>query len=455
MESTARDAGTARLWVVVPAAIAAFFYTSILEYSLPLFFGALSEAAEAKGGSYPADIWSKLVLYQVVPWIVGPAISGVLARRYGERLVWAGALFGKALVPFMLAVNPAPWVIYLLALWQGFTGALMWIAGISLVQMVVPEKKGLSNGSMMASLGIGSFLGPICGRALLHRTELWSLVDAGQWSVVWAKLWTFQPMTKPHVSDFALIFWILTFTVLLSGVAILVAGQRPGKFDKQESHNWQQTMTDLKSLMGNSRFWALVISLCLLGGPVFQASNQFLPYRAEALGLKDGSQDLGWIWLQLLKTLMWIPGGAAVGLLAGRKAPGIAAVIMLGAFSLSAAAIGGCSAGWALFVYVAIFEFTRQFMRWSHAGYMSEHLSDHLRATGIGVAISLSGLGSTLWGWAADAFWTDKNDLVFTIEQSPMPFYSAAALGILGAVGLLIFDRFVPIRRSSNNDAAS
>jgi len=29
------------------------------------------------GGSYPADIWSKLVLIQVLPWIVGPVVSGV------------------------------------------------------------------------------------------------------------------------------------------------------------------------------------------------------------------------------------------------------------------------------------------------------------------------------------------------------------------------------------------
>ena len=321
MRPANRAAGTARLLVVVPVAITAFFYASILEYSLPLFFGALNEAAAMTGGSYPANIWSKLVLIQVLPWIVGPMVSGVLARRYGERLVWSFALFGKALVPLMLVLNPAPWVIYVLAFWQGFTGALMWIAGISLVQMVVPEKKGLSNGSMMASLGVGSVVGPICGRALLHRVELGSLVSAGQWSDVWARLLTFQPMTRPNVADFDLIFWILTISVFLSGVAILVAGQRPGKFDKQESYSWQQTMIDLKSLMRNSRFWALVICLCLLGGPVFQASNQFLPYRAEALGLKDGSQDLGWIWLQLLKTLMWIPGGVAVGLLAGRRAP--------------------------------------------------------------------------------------------------------------------------------------
>ena len=151
---------------------------------------------------------------------------------------------------------------------------------------------------------------------------------------------------------------------------------------------------------------------------------------------------MGWIWLSLLKTVMWIPGGAAVGLLAGRRASGFAAVLMLGAFALAAGAIGWCSIGWTLFVFVAIFEFTRQFMRWSHSGYMSEHLPDNLRATGMGVAISLSGLGSTLWGWAADMLYTSN-----PVEQSPMPFYSAAVLGIVGCIGLFIFNRIHPIRQ--------
>ena len=59
------QAGTARLAVAVPVAVISFFYASILEYSLPLYFGALSDAAEAVGGSYPADIWSKLVKYKI------------------------------------------------------------------------------------------------------------------------------------------------------------------------------------------------------------------------------------------------------------------------------------------------------------------------------------------------------------------------------------------------------
>lgn len=440
---TNRDAGTARLPVVVPVAMISFFYASILEYALPLYFGALSARAELVGDTYPADIWSKLVKYQVTPWIVGPLLAGLLARRYGERLIWSGALLGKVLVPLLLIVSPDPLMIKILALWQGFTGALMWIAGISLVQMVVPEKKGISNALMMASLGIGSFFGPIVGRALLYRDELAPIVNRGEWNEHWLKLFSFEPLTTtPKVDDFQIIFWLLTASTLVCGLLIGLCGQRPGRFERHDANDWKRTLADLGYLVRSSKFWALVLALCLLGGPVFQASNQFLPYRAEDLGLKSGAADQGWVWLQLLKTLMWIPGGLAVGLLAGRRAPGIAAVLMLAAFSLASLGIGWSQMAWQLFCLVAIFEFVRQFMRWSHAGYMSEHMPSHLRATVIGCAMTVSGVGSTVFAWVADYLW-NPNSATFL---SSHPFLAAAVLGIAGSLGLVIFDRCWPIR---------
>jgi len=438
------QAGTARLAIVVPTAAISFFYASVLEYSLPLYFGALSKQAEAAGGTYPADIWSTLVKYQVTPWIVGPLMAGLLSRRYGERLIWSGALLGKMVVPVLLAVAPQPTVIKLLAFWQGFTGALMWIAGISLVQMVAPHKKGLSNGLMMASLGVGSLLGPVGGRVLLYRGELADVLDDGNWTSFWGKLFSFEPTTTvPVVADFQVIFWLLTASTLVCGLLIGFWGQRPGPLDQEAAHAWKQTSKDIRRLMRSTRFWALVVAMCLLGGAVFKASNQFLPYRAEELGLKSGAADQGWVWLQLLKTLMWIPGGMAVGLLAGRRAPGIAAVLMLGAFSLAALGIGASQAAWQIFCCVALFEFVRQFMRWSHAGYLSEHMPRELRATAIGCAITFSGIGSTIYAWLAGQLWSPA-DPGF---QSSDPFVAATVLGLVGSVGLLLFDRVVPIRQ--------
>ncbi len=107
--------------------------------------------------------------------------------------------------------------------------------------------------------------------------------------------------------------------------------------------------------------------------------------------------------MTLLKRLMWLPGGAAVGFLAGRRAPGIAAVLMFGTFSVMALGIGFSQVAWQLFASVAVFEFVRQFMRWSDAGYLSEHMPSELRSTAIGCSITFSGLGSTIFGWLAAA----------------------------------------------------
>ena len=432
--------GAARLPIVVPVAMISFFYAAVIEYALPLYFGAMSADAAARGGSYPADIWSQLVKYQVTPWIIGPIVAGLLARRYGERRVWSAALLGKTIVPLILAMQPAPSVIPFLALWQGFTAALMWIAGISLVQMVEPEKKGLANGLMMTAVGVGSVFGPIAARFLLYRRELLPLMRDGDWSSALSRLTSFTPMDMvPQIADFGFIFAVLTVSTLTCGVLVGVWGQHSGRFEQDPAPGWDRTLLDVGRLARIPKFWALAIALCLLGGPVFQASNQFLPYRAEDLGLKSGAQDDGWIWLQLLKTLMWLPGGVAVGCLAGRRAPGIAAVIMIGSFALAGLGIGLSQAAWQLFACVAVFEFARQFMRWSHAGYLSEHLPNDLRATAIGFAITFSGLGSTIFGWAAASLWDPAID-------SARPFVAVAIVGLTGSLGLFLFDRFRPIR---------
>ncbi len=253
----------------------------------------------------------------------------------------------------------------------------------------------------------------------------------------------------PQVEDFLPIFWFLIALKAICGVLVGLWAQRPGLFaHDEEAPRWDRTVLDLKRLFVNVRFWALVIALCLLGGPIFQATNLYLPSRAEDLGLIQGAADHGWVWLKLLGTMMWIPGGLAVGLLAGRRAPGIAAVAMLGCFALTALGIGVSSLVWQLFLFVAMFEVVRQFMRWSHAGYMSEHMPQDLRATAIGCSITISGLGSVIFVWIAGYIW----DADLASFQSTRPFQAAAVLGLIGCVGLFIFDRFCPIRQPLGED---
>ena len=82
-------------------------------------------------------------------------------------------------------------------------------------------------------------------------------------------------------------------------------------------------------------------------------------------------------------------------------------------------------------------------MRWSHAGYMSEHMPDNLRATAIGCTIMFSGLGSAIYSWIAPAIWNP----IQTDFESSTPIMAAAILGLAGAVGLWTYDFFRPIRK--------
>ncbi len=427
--------GSARLSIVVPVAIISFFYAAVLDYALPLYFSALSAADQA----YPADLWSQLSKYQIAPWIIGPIVGGLLARRYGERLIWSAALLGQFFIPLVLAFGPAAPLIPVIALWQGVTSALMWTAGISLVQMVAPAKRGLANGLMMSALGVGSVFGPLGGRLLLYRHELSALVWDGNWSVWAARLASFAPMTtSPQVAEFQIIFMILAASTLFCGLLVGLWGQHQGRFEQEPISDWRRTLHDVGRLARIHRFWLLALTICLLGGLPLQASNQFLPYRAEDLGLTNGAQDTGWIWLQLLRTLMWLPGGVAVGYFAGRRAGGVVAAALIAAAALAALAIGLSGNGGQLFASVAVFEFARQFVRWLETGYLAEHMPGDLRATAIGCALAVAGLGSTLFGWLAAFAWDP-------ITQSTPPFLMAALLGGIGCLGLFLFDRWGPL----------
>src|SRR4029077_15190936 len=160
---------TARLPVVVIVSLINMFFAAIMEYSLPLYFSALE--------GFPKSVWANMAAWQVAPWFFAPILAGLLSRRYGERRVWGAAMLGQAVVPALLAAVPHPWIVAPTAFWNGFTGALMWIGGISLAQVVPAGKQGLANGLVMMSLGVGSLVGPLAGRAILWQSQVRTLVD--------------------------------------------------------------------------------------------------------------------------------------------------------------------------------------------------------------------------------------------------------------------------------------
>jgi hypothetical protein len=109
-----------------------------------------------------------------------------------------------------------------------------------------------------------------------------------------------------------------------------------------------------------------------------------------------------------------------------------------------------------------------------------------LRATAIGLAITVAGTSSTIFGFVSNAVWKPPADAVIAQAvavqglvpglaspsfpqaivalgvaadpsaqdhdaarfNSQAPFWLAAALGLTGALGLLVFNRFKPIREA-------
>ena len=431
--------GTVRLRVTIAVSFLSFFYSAILDYMLPLYFSI--------GAGFSKGLWSSLVVWQFAPWCFTPILAGLLARRYGEKQVWAVALMAQALVPVALCLFHKPWALMLISFCGGISGALMWVSAISLLQVVPLERKGYANGLVMVSLGAGSLLAPLVGRAILWREQVFLLANGNDWSGVAAFLVNLtRPEHNPTGHNFTLILYGLAIIKLICAIAIWAYALRPGHFAGDPSQaSPSSVLTDLRLLLSNPRFWALTIALCLIGGPMFQANNQYLRYRAEDIGLISGAQDRGWSTLQLVRALMLLPGGIAVGFFAGRRAAGIFAVVLLGFFAITCGSIGWASTVGMLFLSSACFEMVRQLMRWSQTGYLSEHMPARLRSCAIGCSVTCSGLGATSFGFLTNQY-MNPSDPSF---NSAEPFWLAAGIGAIGATGLYFFNRNFPIRENT------
>ncbi|MFN0166223.1 MAG: MFS transporter [Bryobacteraceae bacterium] len=412
--SPATLAGTARLPVVVAVALSAFLAQALLHYTLPLFF-------EAKGMARVS--WETWSYYEIIAWLFGPPLAGLLAGRLGERVAWSLGMAGYALVGGLVFVLPssgaaADSALGAAAFCYGVASALIWVGGISLAQNVPDRQKGLSNALIMTSLGAGSIAGPLIGRWLV------GLSAAGQ-----------SPQS-PHFYPSLAVYSLFS---VMGAVLILGFGQHGGTSTsprRDSRSSWRQSLALLK----DGRYLTLIITLSLLGGPVFQATNVYRPYRARdpEIGLIVGAQDHGWAALEVTNYVMQLLGGILIGLLAGKKAALWMAALMLAAFSACGAAIGAAPSAIPLFAFSAVFELIRQFMRWVQTGYVSEYVSERQRPSAIGLSVTCSGLGS----WAFNLLTRNLQSPNEPGFSSSLPFYIAACIGLTGALVLFVASRW-------------
>lgn len=396
-------AGTARLPVVVSVALSAFLAQSLLHYVLPLYF---------EGRGLPRVSWETWSYYEIVAWLFGPPLAGFLAGRLGERIAWSFGMFGCAWVGLLVALVPSSGVLVgpalgVTGLTWGVTSALIWVGGISLAQNVPENRKGLSNGLIMTSLGAGSIAGPVIGRTLV------ALSSGG---------------AAPTGADFHSSLTLFSALSVGGGLLMAAMGQYPGRQAGKASHS---TLRHGFALLKDRKYLLLVVSLSLLGGPVFQATNVYRPYRARdpEIGLIVGAEDHGWGALEISNYVMQLVGGGLIALVArGRMGLRRAALIPAG-FAGCALGIGIAWNAPLLFTFSVGFEILRQFMRWIQTGYVAEHLSGPQRAAGIGLSVTLSGVGSWLFNLITRQLQSPDSPSF----SSGLPFYIAAAVGAAGA----------------------
>lgn len=359
-------AGTARLSVVAPAAIAAFVAQSLYLYALPLYF--------AHRG-LPDNAWETFFIGFVAIWLPGAPLTGALCSRFGERVSWGlGGLMLMVLAACAtftpLAVLRLDAALFALGCCAGAAGCLLWVGGISLAQVVPARRKGLANMTMMLGLGAGSIAAPPLGRSVL---AMLGATDAG----------------------FAVLLSCVGALGVLSGALVALWGQRSGESAEHCPADTYR-LAGFAVLLRNPRFRFFALTLGLVAGAMMQTGNIYTVYRARELGLIQGAVDTGWANLQTTGYAMQFLGSLLVWRLAGRAAgPWLAAagLALFGAFGL---AIGFAPAPIAVFPAVAGFEFCRQVIRWLQTGYVTEHVDPAHRASAVGLTTMMSGTGAVI-----------------------------------------------------------
>lgn len=403
--------GAARLPVVVAGSLIGFFTQSLMAYLGPLYFPAQG---------LPKDAWETWGFYGVLAWVLGSPLAGALGNHLGERSTWALGLVtyiaGVAIVLFLHGMGTLAMAgLSLAAALIGIAGALIWVGSISMTQAVPAERRGLANSLMLASMGLGATLAPVVGSLLVRLSgHLWGTGEG-------------RPFYLP--------FFVLTGLSAACAVLLWGWGQYPrGKDDAAPGGgiSWLAAL----SIARTPVFLWIILPLSLFSSMLFQATNIYLPYRAGEghIGLIQGSADHGWALLTTLGYAAQLVGGLLVGLLAGKRISIRIAGLILAAFAACSLGIGFSPSALSLFAAVALFEMTRQFVRWLQTGYVSELVPEGVRPTAIGLSVMLSGVGGVLFTFIMRRL-QSPNAPTF---QSWLPVLIAAGIGLLGTVWLLV-----------------
>lgn len=155
-------------------------------------------------GFSPAQVGGLLAAYPLAQLVAAP-ILGRLSDRYGRRPVLAASQFGTALSFLILGLSGHYPTMLVARLLDGASGGNILVAQAYVADITPPERRSRSYGLIGMAFGLGFFLGPLLGVALIGlpgvapewRLRLPFLVAAGFSTLAWVLVILRLPESLP------------------------------------------------------------------------------------------------------------------------------------------------------------------------------------------------------------------------------------------------------------------
>ncbi|WP_028934097.1 MFS transporter [Pseudonocardia spinosispora] len=170
---------------IVIACVAMF--TDMLVYGLAIPILPLLPTVVAAG---PAAAGVLFASYAVAMLAATP-VTGWLVDRFGPRVPLLCGMLGLAAATALFALSEQYWVLTFARVVQGASGAMGWVAGLSLVATVTtPANRGRAMGFAMSMTSVGLLVGPpLAGILVEHFTVQTPFLVASGLAVLGALGW--------------------------------------------------------------------------------------------------------------------------------------------------------------------------------------------------------------------------------------------------------------------------
>jgi MFS family permease len=264
-------------WVVVWAA----FFSLAVIFGVSYSFAAFFEAFAGEFQAQRADVSLVFGLCGLVYFVLG-AGAGMLADRFGPRLVCCAGMLFIAAGLALSSLAHAMWVIYAAyGVGVGIGIALVYTPAIACVQPWFTQRRGLAAGLASAGIGAGTVVVPLLAAVAIEQL---------QWRAA-------LRMIAVGVLLVGLSATLLLKRAPVAGAA--AAGQRPG--------------SSLAETLRDRRFWWLYLAVALA------SPSMFIPFAHASAAARDlgigESRAVGLVGLIGIGSLV---GRFAIGALADR-----------------------------------------------------------------------------------------------------------------------------------------